>query len=342
MDSSATPRVLIIATDIAPLLDGPINKLNAAATSVLDAAEGSMTTDAITAAAAPRTAPSVQTPSALPSVQPPAASQRIRGADIPFSEGRVNTLENHLRALTLEFRLNPSVYASDYIKFTFASALLRGTPLSWFDNLESTNPAALHAWDFFVERLRGTYGSLSSVDNANNYARIARQDGRKNQEYVYEYQSRTVESAVNEAALVDMCRRSLDSRWTIPLARQQPPADSWEAFHHDILAVENQTRAERQAYSQNNYQRTSAPSHRAPPPRYPDARPSAPHIHRGNSNRGTAQSAPQGQHDHGRPGPSSSAASSSSRPAPPSAPMDVDEHNVPPAKRPRYTRGYHQ
>ncbi|KAL7745848.1 hypothetical protein RI367_008841, partial [Sorochytrium milnesiophthora] len=37
-----------------------------------------------------------------------------------------------------------------------------------------------------------------------------------------------------------------------------------------------------------------------------------------------------------------SATSSSSRPAPASAPMDVDEHNVPPAKRPRYTREYHQ
>ncbi|KAL7746800.1 hypothetical protein RI367_007846, partial [Sorochytrium milnesiophthora] len=168
--------------------------------------------------------------------------------------------------------------------------------------------------------------------------------GRNIQEYVHEYQSRTVESAFNEAALVDMCRRSLDSRWAIPLARQQPPADSWEAFHHDILAAEYQIRAERQAYSQSNYQRTSAPAHRAPPPRYPDARPSAPHFHRGNNNnhRGNTQAAPQGHHYHGRPGQSSFAASSSSRPAPPSAPMDVDEHNVPPAKRPRYTREYHQ
>ncbi|KAL7746430.1 hypothetical protein RI367_008183 [Sorochytrium milnesiophthora] len=101
----------------------------------------------------------MHTPSAHPSVPPPAASQRIRGADIPFFEGLVNTLENFLRALNLGFRLNPSVDASDYIKF---------------DNLERTNPAELHDYDFFVERLRGTYGDPSSVDTANNYARTAR------------------------------------------------------------------------------------------------------------------------------------------------------------------------
>ncbi|KAL7747043.1 hypothetical protein RI367_007538 [Sorochytrium milnesiophthora] len=148
MDSSATPRVLITAANIATLLAGPTDDLDAAAISLLDAAESSMTTEGDvtllralaqsrrlvlslqTAAAASRTAPPVQTPSAHPSVQPPAASQRIRGADIPFCEGRVNTLENFLRALTLEFRLNPSVYASDYIKVTFAATHLRGTPLS--------------------------------------------------------------------------------------------------------------------------------------------------------------------------------------------------------------------
>ncbi|KAL7748775.1 hypothetical protein RI367_005930 [Sorochytrium milnesiophthora] len=329
MDFRPTPRLLITATDIATLLAGPIDDLDAAATSLLDAAEGSMTTDAIVTllravAQSRKLVLSLQTAAAASRNAPP----RLRGVDIPVLEGRVNTLENFLRALTLEFRLNPS----DYIKVTFAATHLRGPPLFWFDNLERTNPAALHDYDFFVERLRGTYSSPSSVDTANNYARIARQGGRNIQEYLQEYQSRTVESAFNEAALVDMCRRSLDSRWAIPLARQQPPADSWEAFHHDILAAENQIRAERQAYSQNNYQRTSAPAHRAPPPRYPDARPPASHFHRGNNNnnRTNAQGAPQSQHYHGRPGPSSSAASSSSRPGPHSALMDVDDYNVSP------------
>ncbi|KAL7745883.1 hypothetical protein RI367_008805 [Sorochytrium milnesiophthora] len=187
MDSSATPGVLITATNIATLLAGPIDDLDAAATSLLDAAEGSMTTDAIvtllralaqsrrlvlslqTAAAAPRNAPPVQTPSAHPPVPPPAASQRIRGADILFFGGRVNTLVNFLRAHTLEFRLNPSVYASDYIKVTFAATHLHGTPLSWFDNPERTNPTAHHDYDFFVERPRGTYGGPVNTDN--NFAR---------------------------------------------------------------------------------------------------------------------------------------------------------------------------
>ncbi|KAL7749610.1 hypothetical protein RI367_004836 [Sorochytrium milnesiophthora] len=164
MDSSTPPRVLITATDIATDLD-------AAAISLLDAAQGSMTTDAIvtllralaqsrrlvlslqTAAAAPRNAPPVQTPSAHTLVPPPAASQRIRSADIPFFEGRVNTLENFLRALTLEFRPNPSVYASDNIKVTFAATHFRGTPLYWFDTHERTTRPKYH---FFIERPRST------------------------------------------------------------------------------------------------------------------------------------------------------------------------------------------
>ncbi|KAL7754030.1 hypothetical protein RI367_000009 [Sorochytrium milnesiophthora] len=276
MDSSATPGVLITATDIATILAGHIDDLDAAAISLVDAAESSMTTDSIVTllralAQSRRRVLSPQTAAAASRTAPP----HIRGANIAFFEGRVNTLEKFLRALTHEFRFSPSVYASDYIKVSFAATHLRGTPLSWFDNLERTNPAALYDYDFFVERLRGSYGGPSSVNTANNYARTARQGGRNIQDYVHEYQSRTVESAFNKAALVDMCRRSLDSCWAIPLPRHQPPADSWEAFRHDILAAENQIQAERQVYSQNNYPRTSAPAHRAPPPHYPDARSSA-------------------------------------------------------------------
>uniref|UniRef100_A0A8C5M421 Gypsy retrotransposon integrase-like protein 1 n=1 Tax=Leptobrachium leishanense TaxID=445787 RepID=A0A8C5M421_9ANUR len=131
--------------------------------------------------------------------------------------------QDFITSCLLYFSLKPRTYTNDHVRIQMVITLLTGEARTWAHTLIHAQDPTLNSWLSFLASMETMFGDPFKTDTAQTAIRALRQGRHPVEEYVTSFRKYALDTAWNEAALVDQFRRGLADHIKDEIARGDRP-----------------------------------------------------------------------------------------------------------------------
>ena len=201
---------------------------------------------------------------AVAALQAPAAEVRV--ADVGLFEGNRASSREFLMQLEIVFSGQPTRYAADRAKITYALSRMRGPAFAYFyPQLSSANGIPYATYQEFREAFLVAFDDPNRVLEAERAINALRQGRRPASAVISEVRRLSIDLGWGEAALISALYRSLHEEIKDDLSRIDRP-DNFNDFATLVTRIDQRLHTRRLERAHNTHSFIPTPSDPAPTP----------------------------------------------------------------------------